>query len=315
MLRALAFTFSFGNKGSILNSKFKWALAYLASVFVFSVLYLGYWSYKPDSFIVNQDLNIQPFQEIEQFLWGDEDKYKIGSYNSLSQLKHSYDNEYKKIIDVLSKLEELDKQKAELSAKLEQVSRKMSDEIDTNFAAYEKSTLEPFLLTEREIGVKVANLEASIPKEIKTQADVEKIKTLGAAKVELAGAKVKTAHQALENSNKVLDNSLSFTSRESIEELNRIYTLESEHYEEWHRLENARGDLRVKAINSIREHQSLIRDKVNWFDFWFYSVGISTTTTFGDLVPNNRIVKGLVSLQLLVCIFLLGGFVNAVLKS
>jgi hypothetical protein len=302
-------------KGSILSSKFKWAFAYLASVFVFSVLYLGYWSYKPDSFIVNQDLNIQPFQEMNQFLWGDGDKYKIGSSDSLSEFKRSYDNEYNKINGVLSKLDELDKEKIELSVTSKLVSSKMSDEIDTNFAAYEKNKLEPFLLVELDIKVKVANLEALIPKVINTKADVEKIKALGAAKVELAGAKVKTAHQALENSYKVLDNSLSFTSRESIKELNRIHKLESEHYEEWLRLEKVLGDLRVKAINSINEHQRLIRDKVNWFDFWFYSVGISTTTTFGDLVPNNRTVKGLVSLQLLLCIFLLGGFVNAVLKS
>lgn len=297
-----------------MSSKFKWAFSYIVSVFIFSVLYLGYWSYKPDSFIVNQDLNVQPFQEVNQFLWGDEDKYKIGFSDSLTNLKYSYDDKYKKIKNILSKLNELDKEKIALSEKSKLVSSKVSDEIDTNYAEYDNKKLEPFLMVERSLELKISKLEMLIPKIIGTQADVEKIKALGVAKVELAGAKLKTANQALENSYEVLENSLSFISNESVEELNRIRNLEGEHYEEWLRLENSRGELRMKAINSINEHQKLIRGKVNWFDFLFYSVGISTTTTFGDLVPNNGIVKGLVSLQLLVCIFLLGGFVNAVLK-
>lgn len=298
-----------------LRSNFKWAIAYLISVIAFSFIYLGYWIYKPDSFIINQDLNVQPFTEINQFLWGESDTYEVGSFTSLSDLKDSYDADYKKIKTVLIELDKLNIAKAELTETSKIVSHKQSEEIDYNFGQYEKRKLEPFLIVERNIAKKILSLEEALPKKIESQADVDKVKELGNAKVELANAKVQTAHQAVENSYAVLDDALSFTNRETIEELNRIYELEREHYKEWHRLENARGELRIKAIDKIREHRRLITEKVNWFDFWFYSVGISTTTTFGDLVPNDRVVKSLVSLQLLVCIFILGGFVNAVLKS
>lgn len=298
-----------------MKSKFKWAIAYLISVIAFCFIYFGYWIYKPDSFIINQDLNVQPITDINQFLLGDGDKYEVGSFISLSDIKKSYDADYKKIKTVLIELDKLNKSKEELSGKLKTVSQKRFEEIDYNFSLYEKRTLEPFLTVEREIAKKINELERALPKKIESQADLDKVKEFGEAKIELASAKVKTAHQAVENSHTVLNNMRSFTNRETIEELHRIQKLEKNYYEEWRRLERAREELRVNAIDNIRQHQRLIIEKVNFFDFLFYSVGISTTTTFGDLVPNDRVVKSFVSLQLLVCIFILGGFVNAVLKS
>lgn len=40
-------------------------------------------------------------------------------------------------------------------------------------------------------------------------------------------------------------------------------------------------------------------------DFFYYSVGISTTTTFGDIMASSPGARGMVTFQLLVSIFIL----------
>ncbi len=175
--------------------------------------------------------------------------------------------------------------------------------------------LAPFLAAEKLQLAEVKRLEKELPDNVTTQEDVDKIKELGEAKVKLAQARVDSAVQATKNSQEVLDNVLRFVSDETNSKFNKIRVLERQQYEEWRRLDLSRGELRVQAIDKISSNRKLVMSKVGWIDFWFYSVGISTTTTFGDLVPNNEVIKLLVSLQLLICVFILGGFVNAVIKS
>ncbi|HHT0525037.1 TPA: ion channel [Klebsiella michiganensis] len=47
------------------------------------------------------------------------------------------------------------------------------------------------------------------------------------------------------------------------------------------------------------------KEDLNFWDFFFYSIGISTTTTFGDLVANSRLIRMLVCIQLLLSILVL----------
>ncbi|MBM4969039.1 hypothetical protein HYO26_22645 [Vibrio parahaemolyticus] len=298
-----------------MKSKKRWAVSYLVSVLVFSVIYYISWQKSPDSFIVNQELNSQPFADINQFIWGEEDNYQIGYTYSLNALKESYDKVYKEIASVLSQLEELKLKKAELEESSKELSKKHADELERNFVTYDEKMLAPYKDAEREQQLVIERLERELPKEVETQKDVDKIKELGEEKIKLAQLRVNTAAQATKNSQEVLDNPLRFVSDAINTEFNRIMLLERQQYEEWRKLELSRGELRVKAIEEISANRKLVLSKVGWVDFWFYSVGISTTTTFGDLVPNNKSTKLLVSLQLLICVFILGGFVNAVIKS
>lgn len=298
-----------------MKSKYRWAVGYLISVFAFSGLYYLFWQKSPDSFIVNQELNTQPFAEIEHFLWENEDTYETGYTYSLNDLKASYDEDYNKISAVLGRLEELKKEKEDLEASSKALSKKQFEEVDKNFAIYDKEMLAPYLAAEKLQLAEVKRLEKELPDKVTTQEDVDKIKELGEARVKLAQARVDSAVQATKNSQEVLDNVLRFVSNETNSEFNKIRVLERQQYEEWRKLDLSRGELRVQAIEKISSNRKLVMSKVGWIDFWFYSVGISTTTTFGDLIPNNEIIKLLVSLQLLICVFILGGFVNAVIKS
>lgn len=56
-------------------------------------------------------------------------------------------------------------------------------------------------------------------------------------------------------------------------------------------------------------------DAVSWWDFLFFSIGISTTTTYGDVVGNLMLVRSLIAIQLLICVFVMAGFVSSVVSG
>ncbi|MDR9740590.1 ion channel [Proteus terrae] len=62
----------------------------------------------------------------------------------------------------------------------------------------------------------------------------------------------------------------------------------------------------VKIKNNVQDLLNKFqKEDLNFWDFLYYSIGISTTTTFGDLVANSRWVRAIVCLQLLLSILVL----------
>ncbi|MGL1031795.1 ion channel [Vibrio vulnificus] len=66
---------------------------------------------------------------------------------------------------------------------------------------------------------------------------------------------------------------------------------------------------------NITRQRDLIANRLSFFDFLFYSVGISTTTTFGDITPNSSGVRILISMQLISCMFIISGLIGSVLNA
>lgn len=67
---------------------------------------------------------------------------------------------------------------------------------------------------------------------------------------------------------------------------------------------------KLKKLYLQRKKERL--EIIDYFDFLYFSLGIATNTTFGDISANNKLVKILISLQLLVCIILLAKFLNSI---
>lgn len=61
--------------------------------------------------------------------------------------------------------------------------------------------------------------------------------------------------------------------------------------------------------------REILRDRVKWIDFFYYSLGIATTTTFGDLVANNTLTKTASVVELLLCLVLLTILLNVFKKD
>jgi Ion channel len=49
---------------------------------------------------------------------------------------------------------------------------------------------------------------------------------------------------------------------------------------------------------------------LDFLDFLYFSLGVSTTNTFGDIIPNSRSVRFTIIIQLIISLVLIGLFVN-----
>ena len=276
---------------------------------------MGYWWLKPDSFIINPGLNVQPFQEINHFLWDDSPNYLTSRNIGLREIKIEYDKNYIKIQNAIDGIKKVDQRHKKLEDEAEKLSIVRDNEVDENFSAYDIRMLKPFKNFEVKLQDELSDLEKKLPKTIKNQSDLEKIKIVGEKRIELASARLKTAVQAAKNSQFLLDNIPAFFSKSTAKKYNEISNERSLLYKKRYDLEKERGEARVIAIDTVSKDLAEIRNRVKWSDFVFFSVGISTTTTFGDLVANDRATKSIVSIQLLLCLFIVGGFLNSVIKT
>lgn len=255
---------------------------------------------------------MHPFQSIDDFLWRDEPNYQTSFHVNLSQFKKEYDTYYVKITEAEKQIQNIELEHKNLELRLLELDKKRNTEIDINFKKYDEKKLEPFKDIEKELIKELAEVEAHLPKEVTTEADLDVIKAVGEKRVELAKAKYNTAVQASIN---ISQDITGFMSNETWNGYRDVSDTREKLYKERYRYAQKIGDARVKAIDVLKNDMELIRGRVGWSDFAFFSVGISTTTTFGDLVANDVSTKSLVSIQLFCCLILVAGFLGSVIKQ
>jgi len=295
-------------------SSMKWGGIYLLIVIAFSAIYYFFWLFKPDSFIINSELNVHPFYDMNKLLWGEEKyDYRVGNGISLSELKKENDKYFLELSKNKEILASIESEMIAIKDELDKLSVSRESEIDENTKAYEEKMLAPFVLQEKEKQAEISNLEKKLPMKAKTQADVDLIRLVGDKRVELAEIRVKKAHQAYKNSEFILSNLLGFISQETRDKYAELNQRESDTYNERYQLEKRMRDTRSVTLDRIEKLIKEYSSKISIVDFFYFSVGISTTTTFGDLVANDIIVRAIISFQLILCIFIIGGFVNSVI--
>ncbi len=136
---------------------------YLAIVFGFSIIYWGTWHVKPDSFILNSELNIYPFQDISEYLWSDSPEYIPLSTTSLRSLKQEFDEVIIQLKSAEIKLIEVKEKVLEIENNELMLSEKHKTEIDVNILQYENREMEPFLRKEAGLIAQVSRAEKRVP--------------------------------------------------------------------------------------------------------------------------------------------------------
>lgn len=292
-----------------------WLSAYILVVLIAALSYWLTWIVKPDSFIINPQMNIQPFQSIQHFLWEDDADYQVSGRVDLYKLKSDYDGYYNKINGIEREIAKIEERHADLDRKLEELTVQRDKDLELKFSKYEEEKLQPYKAVEATLEHELKLLEQKLPETIITEEDLATLKAVGNKKVELAGARVNSATQAVNNSEYLLNNITAFFSQEVRDSFHEISLTRKSLYESYYEYVKMRDKQRMTAIKLVESDLKKIRERVSFGDFFFYSVGISTTTTFGDLVANSTFTKSLVSAQLLLCIVLVAGFLGSVVKQ
>ena len=197
-----------------------WAGIYFSVVILFAVLYYGFWLLKPDSFIINSELNVHPFYDMNVMLWSDENyDYPTGSGIDLNVLKKENDEYILKLSKDKNELEKIDSELADLDNEFNSVYKKKEAEFTQKTKEYEQEMLSDFIAHEKALEASVANLEKVSPVIVKTNDDVMKIQRIGDERVRLAEARLETARQSFKIADYILKNLMLFTSKETRDDL------------------------------------------------------------------------------------------------
>ena len=293
-----------------------WAVIYFSVVIFFAFLYYGFWLYRPDSFIINSELNVHPFYDMNVMLWSDEGyDYPMGSGIDLNVLKKENDEYVLKLSKDKNDLEKIDSELADLDNEFNSVYKKKEAEFTDKKKEYEQEMLSAFIEHEKALEASVANFEKESPVIVKTNDDVMKIQRIGDERVRLAEARLETARQSFKVANYILKNLTLFTSKETRDDLIKLNEKRIIYNDKRFELVKEMGGKRSAAIDNVGRYYKKYMARLNPIDFIYFSVGISTTTTFGDIVASDRLIRAFVSLQLLLCIFIVGGFLNSAINK
>ena len=52
-------------------------------------------------------------------------------------------------------------------------------------------------------------------------------------------------------------------------------------------------------------------DRLTYLDFLYFSMGVATSNTFGDMIPNDRAIRFIIIVQIIFCLIVLGLFINS----
>ncbi|MGP5435026.1 ion channel [Psychrobacter alimentarius] len=297
-------------------SSMKWGGIYVSIVTVFSIIYFFFWLIKPDSFIINSELNVHPFYGMNRFIMEDE-KYDYRTGNGIKNISVIKEDIDRYFIDLRlndRKIKSIESELLKIEADRNKVLEIQENEIYESTQAYKKKKLAPFISKEKYLEEEIAILEKRSSQEVRAKEDLDLVRLESAKQVELAKIKAEKAQQAYMSSDFIMNNLVSFISQNTREKHIELNRRESDAYRERAQLQDRMIESRAILYDKVYRYREIQIDRINIFDFFYFSIGISTTTTFGDIVANDKLVRAIVSFQLIVCIFVIGGFVSSVLE-
>lgn len=287
-------------------------LACIATVTLFPFIYLLLWHSSPDNFIINSELNITPFRDAQAILNGGkyEEKYYL-SLNEMNKEVHSLD---KRINDVNAEKEDVNSQIARMEANINEKYKELAEGREKKIEEYKKNALKSFEERESTFQADIKELEATLARLGDPIVRQKKIEQLGSKKVALAELEVEKAQKEFEIQNQVLSNMGAFIPATLKVRFNALQQASVELTEEKFVLEQKRFEKR-EAVRKLydKSYQQII-GKVGYWDFLYFSVGISTTTTFGDITTNSFSARGFTALQLIVSILLVAFILNNIMN-
>lgn len=287
----------------------KWFLGYIVTVLLFSGLYWGTWNARPDSFIVNSELNLDPLADIPLLGWQEMDTHSTAAAPSLGGISVQLSGIKARINELDLQVRSLDQQVDAGRAELVEVGRRNQNITMANGERYRQ-----------EITAEASRNVAEAERVLKAFSERGSSgRDYGAAeadlRVKLANLRVVQAQQMANAYDYFIGNIGQFGDSQLVAQMEQLHnTTQAKALER----EVASTELMQKRTELISVAQTWRKqrlDAVSWVDFLFFSIGISTTTTYGDLVGNSRWVRSLISAQLFICVFVMGGFVSSVVSG
>lgn len=282
---------------------------YSLIIITFTLIYYTSWKINPDSFIKNNTLNSTPIHDAINLAYAynevkNENPEKLPREAFSEKISLSTNNFNKLKIQNL----ELEKLLSAHEQNVKLIDVRLMSAWSVNTQKYVTDKVKPLqdILSRKQY-------ERTAISNIKNESNETQVNILLADKdVEISQVNLELATIERDASVYILANLAEFHDQSIVKELNSANK----------EIDKIRGSIiknEKEMMELRREAQSMLNnfksDDLEFWDFLFYSIGISTTTTFGDLLANSRVIRTFVCIQLLLSIIVLANVTQKFLSK
>jgi hypothetical protein len=285
--------------------------AFFATILVCGLAYWGAWYARPDSFIVQQEVNLYPFGTLVGFLW---DENLTNLPTQVSGLTEATARA-SKLIDQGRALRERESQLTAQSQEIETEMKQAYGELERNRAAaieeFRRRELEALESKRTTLTQQLAMVEEQLNFNFNENRYDPARLVIANLRVELAEHDVQLAQKRVEVAERILKEYGQFVKPADAQRWKELDERATNVRDGLFAVMKERADLRGAAFKLMEELRVERIDRVGFLDFVYFSIGVATGTTFGDIVPNHVFTRSVVALQLLASIIIVGFFVNS----
>lgn len=287
---------------------------WIASVLMFATVYWGFWKTKPDAFIVNREFNLTPYSSLVARLWPEDTTQSWGKVAQQTTSSIDLDELTREINNLDAEATNAIKQIAGVSTRQKQLEgenrlhyQKHSDLLWDNVRKFQIKETQ-----QTDDDVRAAELELNQLEELSARQPSSNLAIAVAnSKVKVAQASYQAAVKRAETGEYILKNLRNLADPSTTAKMDSLQEQIASASGLHNELSDQLRKIRSKAYDRQQEWYLARTSRLDWLDFLYFSIGVSTTTTFGDIVPNIRAVRMVVLLQLIGSIFIVGYLVNS----
>jgi ion channel len=282
-------------------------------------VYYGIWLIFPDYFVVSSETNIYPIQLLRILLWGNPAD-KTGLDNPQPSLR-GLDEMAKDAVPIAEerriltdKRHQLDDEDRKLKQELTKVQATMEQNRAKRIAVYEEMQMAPLLNEQKELENKIEGLKEFRPSS-SSEEDSPLDLPIAEMNVDLARKNYEIATKRLAIADKVVSDFGSFAEPGDLATYTKLQNQATEVRNRLEDIGNRESNLRERIYSLHQRWNKERTPRLGLGDFFYFSIGVSTTVTFGDITPNHYGVRALVTIQILVSVLLVGMFLNSLAPS
>ena len=276
------------------------ALIYFGASFIFSIVYFIVWHINPDAFIVHQEMNLRLFSQWRG-LGGGRTESQPSSSTSLETVHAKYSELRRDEEKLVNELANTESALSNIKIEIERLGELHNQETAETITAFVEQEQKKF-------NDRLEKALSDLMKELaQNPSEPERTRIVAAYDDE-----VKKAREQSGLVNRT--NLAQFTNTSKLTELQTKLNTRDELWQTQINHSRKITELRNEQHKLIQNWEERLKKRVGFFDFVYFSMGVATSNTFGDLIPNDRLVRIVIVVQLLLSIVLLALFVNVIAK-
>jgi len=298
---------------TFLHNRLYISIAFLGTAALSALVYWFLWSWHPDHFVVAEHVNLHPIASVEDFLWGDGALPRAMDSQGMTALA----TQARELLERASGLRSQEQAVRTRIAGLEATAKKQSDGLNLTrnqrIEDYTRGELGPLEAEKARLVELVSDLRIQLQTD-RTHYDRLRSK-IAELELDLSRTEARLAQRRFEVADHVVKNLASFAKPEDLTAWLATRAEITKANDESLDTFRKQSELRGQALTLVSAWTKEQQARLGIVDFMYFSLGVTTTTTFGDIVPNHWGPRLIVSLQLLVSLVLVGLFVNSLAEK